>query len=44
MPDTIDAAECAALLRCSPDQVEEMARGGDLPGLKIELIQTKSKA
>ena len=35
MPETIDASECAALLRCSPDQVEEMARAGDLPGLKI---------
>ena len=33
--DTIDTTECAALLRCSPDQVEEMARAGDLPGLKI---------
>jgi excisionase family DNA binding protein len=35
MLETIDASECAALLRCSPDQVEEMARAGDLPGLKI---------
>lgn len=35
MPETIDASECAALLRCSPNQVEEMARAGDLPGLKI---------
>lgn len=33
--DTIDASECADLLRCSADQVEEMARAGDLPGLKI---------
>ena len=35
MPETIDASECAELLRCSPDQIEEMARAGDLPGLKI---------
>ena len=34
-PETIDADECAALLRCTPGQVEEMARGGDIPGLKI---------
>lgn len=33
--DTIDTDECAALLRCSTDTIEEMARGGDLPGLKI---------
>ena len=33
--DTIDAAECAELLRCKPCQVEEMARAGDIPGLKI---------
>ena len=34
-PDTIDADECAQLLRCTVGQVEEMARGGDIPGLKI---------
>ena len=33
--DTIDATECAQLLRCSPDQVEEMARAGELPAVKI---------
>lgn len=33
--DTIDATECAELLRCKPCQVEEMARAGDIPGLKI---------
>ena len=33
--DTIDAAECAELLRCTAGQVEEMARAGDIPGLKI---------
>ena len=35
MPETIDAAECAELLRCTTGQVEEMARCGDIPGLKI---------
>ena len=34
-PDTIDADECAALLRCTAGQVEEMARAGEIPGLKI---------
>lgn len=34
-PDTIDADECAQLLRCTAGQVEEMARAGDIPGLKI---------
>ena len=33
--DTIDATECAELLRCKPCQVEEMAREGSIPGLKI---------
>ena len=35
MTDTIDADECAALLRCTPEKVEEMARTGEIPGLKI---------
>lgn len=35
LPDTIDADECAQLLRCTAGQVEEMARAGDIPGLKI---------
>jgi excisionase family DNA binding protein len=35
MTDTIDSEECAALLRCTPEQVEELARAGDIPGLKI---------
>ena len=34
-PDTIDADQCAELLLCTPQQVEELARGGDLPALKI---------
>lgn len=34
-PDTIDAEQCAVLLRCTPEQVEELARAGDIPGLKI---------
>jgi len=33
--ETIDAEGCAELLRCSIDQVEEMARTGEIPGLKI---------
>jgi excisionase family DNA binding protein len=35
MTDTIDSAECADLLRCTPDQVEELARTGEIPGLKL---------
>jgi excisionase family DNA binding protein len=35
MTDTIDSEECAALLRCTPEQVEELARAGEIPGLKI---------
>jgi len=35
MTDTIDSNECANLLRCTPEQVEELARAGEIPGLKI---------
>ena len=35
VPETIDADECAQLLRCTAGQVEEMARAGEIPGLKI---------
>ena len=35
LTDTIGADECADLLRCTAGQVEEMARAGDIPGLKI---------
>lgn len=35
MTDTIGSEECAELLRCTPEQVEELARAGDIPGLKI---------
>lgn len=42
--DTIDSEQCADLLKCTPEQVEALARDGEIPGLKIELIQTKSKA
>lgn len=35
MSDTIGSDECAELLRCTPEQVEELARAGDIPGLKI---------
>lgn len=34
-PDTIDSEECAALLRCTSDQVEELARAGEIPALKF---------
>lgn len=33
--DTIDATQCAELLKCTPEQVEALARDGDIPGLKI---------
>jgi excisionase family DNA binding protein len=35
MTETIDSDECAEMLRCHVSQVEEMARSGDIPGLKI---------
>lgn len=34
-PDIIDSEQCAELLRCTPDQVEELARAGEIPGLKL---------
>lgn len=33
--ETIGSEEVAELLRCTPDQVEELARAGEIPGLKI---------
>lgn len=33
--ETIDSEGCAELLRCTASQVEEMARAGAIPGLKI---------
>lgn len=33
--ETMDSQECAELLRATKEQIEEMARGGDLPALKI---------
>ncbi len=33
--ETIDSDECAALLRCTSEQVEELARAGEIPGLKF---------
>jgi excisionase family DNA binding protein len=33
--DTIDSDQCAELLKCTPEQVEALARDGDIPGLKI---------
>jgi len=35
MTDTIDSKECAELLRCTTEQVEELARAGEIPGLKL---------
>lgn len=35
MKDTINAEECAGLLDCTAATVEEMARNGELPGLKV---------
>jgi len=33
--ETIDSEECAELLHCTPERIEEMARAGEIPGLKI---------
>ncbi|WP_422085426.1 helix-turn-helix domain-containing protein [Variovorax sp.] len=33
--DVIDSEQCAELLRCTSDQVEELARAGEIPGLKL---------
>lgn len=33
--ETIGSDECAALLRCTSEQVEELARAGEIPGLKF---------
>ena len=33
--ETMGAEECAELMRCTPEHVEEMARAGEIPGLKI---------
>lgn len=33
--EVIDSEQCAALLRCTADQVEELARAGEIPGLKF---------
>lgn len=35
MSETLDAAACAELLHCSVDQVEDLARVGELPSVKI---------
>lgn len=35
MTDTLDSAGCADLLLCSVDQVEDLARAGEIPGVKI---------
>lgn len=34
-PEVIDSTQCAALLQCTADQVEELARAGEIPGLKF---------
>ncbi len=33
--EVIGSEECAQLLGCSVEQVEDMARAGDIPGVKI---------
>jgi excisionase family DNA binding protein len=33
--DTMGADECAAMLRCTTDVLEDLARRGDIPGLKF---------
>jgi len=33
--ETIGSEEVAELLRCTPEQVEELARAGEIPGLKF---------
>ena len=33
--ETIGSEDCAKLLRCTPEQVEELARAGEIPGLKL---------
>lgn len=33
--DTINSESCAELLHCTPEQVEELARAGEIPGLKL---------
>lgn len=35
MTDTIGSDQCAELLHCTPEQVEELARAGDIPALKF---------
>lgn len=35
MHETINAAQCAALLQCTETTVEELTRKGELPGIKI---------
>ena len=33
--ETIGSEDCATLLHCTPEQVEELARAGEIPGLKL---------
>jgi excisionase family DNA binding protein len=33
--ETLDSEGCAQLLRCNSEQVEELARAGEIPGVKI---------
>jgi excisionase family DNA binding protein len=33
--DTINAEQCAFLLQCTPETVEELTRKGELPAVKI---------
>lgn len=33
--DTMNAEECAKLLHCTTERIEELARQGEIPGLKV---------
>jgi excisionase family DNA binding protein len=33
--ETINSEECAEIMKCTAERVEEMARAGEIPGLKI---------
>lgn len=35
MTETMGSDECAVLLRCTPQQAEELARNGDIPAVKL---------
>jgi excisionase family DNA binding protein len=35
MSEAINSEDCAKLLHCTTEQVEELARAGEIPGLKL---------